>query len=166
MHYNERHNYVRDALRSIARSYGIESTSEPNFYTYESGQRCRPDITFNLPSRNKLTIDVTVVQPSSNRAVTALGEEAARAAAEKLAKHNAAVAAMNHEFVPFAVESHGFMDRGCFYAINKLKGYVAFESRFDFARDMKSAVSTALAKYRAEVLTYVLTHVSLNKKNT
>ena len=166
MHYNERHNYVRDALRSIARSYGIESTPEPNFYTYESGQRCRPDITFNLPSRNKLTIDVTVVQPSSNRAVTALGEEAARAAAEKLAKHNAAVAAMNHEFVPFAVESHGFMDRGCFYAINKLKGYVAFESRFDFARDMKSAVSTALAKYRAEVLTYVLTHVSLNKKNT
>ena len=56
--------------------------------------------------------------------------------------------------------------QGAIAVMNEIAKYVAFEMRFDFKRDMRNAVSTALARYRAEVLTYVLTQTSLNRART
>ena len=64
---------------------------------------------------------------------------------------------MGHQFIPFAVESNGYLGQGAIAVINELTKYVAFESKFDFRRDIKNAVSTALAIYRVEVLNWTLT---------
>ena len=68
-----------------------------------------------------------------------------------------AVSAMGHQFIPFAIESNGHLGQGAIAVINELTKYVAFESKFDFKRDIKNAVSTALAMYRVEVLIGTLT---------
>lgn len=159
IYYVERHDYVKDALRHVANRYGIRTHIEPNYYAYASGQHNRPDITFCIQDRAYIATDVTVVQPSDSRDVTAIGVEAAKAAEKKVQKHSAAVHQMNHVFIPFALETTGHMDVGCYTLINQLKNTIPFDRRIDFSRDMKAAVSIALAQYRAEVLLGTLTHV-------
>src|SRR3989338_2721456 len=164
--YTERHEYVKTAIINIARSYGIQCTPEPSFYIYASGQHNRPDITFHLPTRAHLTTDITVVHSAFDGDPDKLGLKAEQAAIEKDNKHKQAVTALGHQFIPFAIETNGHLGQGAVAVINEITKYVAFELRFDFKRDMKNAVSTALAKYRADVLTYVQTHTSLNRTRT
>jgi hypothetical protein len=152
VHYVERHDYVKNALRYVANRYGIRTHVEPTFYHYASGQHNRPDITFCVQNRGYITTDITVVQPVDSTDETSIGVAATLAASAKVAKHSAAVSLMNHRFIPFAMETTGHMDVGCFTLINTLKHSVPFASRLAFVRDMRGAVSTAMAKYRAEVL--------------
>lgn len=119
-YYTERHNYVRDALIQVARSYGIQCTPEPSNYIYASGQNNRPDITFHLPTRANLTTDITVVHCSYDGDISKIGTRAAQAAAEKDKKHKDAVTAMGHQFIPFALESSGHLDTGAIMVINEL----------------------------------------------
>jgi hypothetical protein len=164
--YTERHEYVKEAVMNIARSYGISCTPEPTMYVYATGQHNRPDIIFHLPSRSHLTTDITVVHSAFSGDPNTLGVKAAEAEMEKNAKHKQAVNALGHTFIPFAIETNGHLGQGAIAVMNEIAKYVAFEMRFDFKRDMRNAVSTALARYRAEVLTYVLTQTSLNRART
>jgi len=155
--YTQRHELVKNSVIRIARAYGIHCTPEPNFYTYPSGQHNRPDCVFHLPARAKLVTDFTVVHTAFDGDVNKLGLQAETAATEKNNKHKQAVSAMGHQFIPFAIESNGHLGQGAIAVINELTKYVAFESKFDFKRDIKNAVSTALAMYRVEVLIGTLT---------
>ena len=150
--FTERHDGVKEALRYVANKYGIHVMVEPSFYTYSNGQHNRPDLTFCVVNRPYVATDITVVGPTSNNNLVTMGQAAHTAAEAKRAKHAAAVNAMNHQFIPFALETTGHFDSGCFDLINALKNTIPFESRIDFVRDIKGAVSTALAEYRAEVL--------------
>ena len=160
IYYNARHDYVKDALRYVANKYAIRSTVEPNFYVYESGQLNRPDITFHLQGRPYVATDVTVVQPAtSTDTTTSIGVEAGKAAEAKVAKHSDAVTKFGHQFIPFALETTGHFEQGCYTLINILANAVAYENKINFIRDIKGAVSTALARYRAEVLLATLSQV-------
>lgn len=162
MHYVERHDYVKNAIRTVANRYGIRAHVEPKYYHYSSGQHNRPDLTFCVQNRAYITTDITIVQPVDSTDEAAIGLAASRASLEKIAKHSAAVSQLGHRFVPFALETTGHMDVGCFALIQQLKSSVPFASRLAFVRDMRGAVSTAMAQYRAEVLRNTLTRVRAN----
>lgn len=159
VHYVDRHDFVKNAIRYVANRYGIRTHVEPTFYHYASGQHNRPDITFCIQNRPYVAIDITVVQPVDSTDISAIGNAASLAAKEKVNKHQAAVSQMNHRFIPFALETTGHMDVGCFLLFNTLKHSVPFASRVHFMRDMRGAVSTAMAQYRATVLLATLTNI-------
>jgi hypothetical protein len=154
-----RHDHVKLAIAHIANRYGIRTTLEPRVYAYPDNSASRPDIIFAVQNCAHIATDVIVVQPVNSTDITAIGSAAAAKAREKIAHHGAAVAQFGHKFIPFALETTGHMDSGCFQLIKTLSNAVPFASRPSFVMDMKAAVSTALAQYRAEVLISTLTHV-------
>jgi hypothetical protein len=160
MNETPRHELVKHAIRRIAQMYGFTTTNEPDFYLYSDKKNKRPDLTFSIPSqRPKIVIDVTVVQPhvKSNEDVVFVGRAAAEAANNKIEKHESAAELQGHRFIPFALETTGYFDRAAKEFINILRNTLPFSSRQNFTRDMYGAVSTALAEYRAEILTLTLT---------
>jgi hypothetical protein len=137
---------VNDALIPVARSYGINCTVEPGFYTYSDGARKRPDITFH--TNPKIATDVTIVYPSSDGVSIA----ARQAAIEKERKHGDAVRAVGHEFVPFAMEVTGVMDNSAEELIRRLGRGLPPNLRQNFYSDMNHAVQVAVARGRANAI--------------
>ena len=139
-----RHNLVVDALCRVARTYGISTTREPKYYTYENEKRERPDITFS--GAPPIATDVTVVQTL----VTA-GANAKAAAKAKRKKHEDAVKRIGHVFHPFVLEATGFTDESCVRTIDAIADSNSMPrwQRFEFTRDMMHATSIAMARGRA-----------------
>ena len=159
-----RHDLVKDAMRTIANRYGFTVYNEPNFYDYLDGLQNRPDLTFCIKSqRPYITTDITIVQPHENPSVEFIGRAALEAANKKIEKHAAAVHKRDHQFIPFALETTGHFDRSARELIRVLKDSLPFSCRLNFMRDMYGAVSTALAEYRAEILTVTLTRARTRK---
>jgi hypothetical protein len=160
-----RHDGVKTAIRRIATTYGFSVYDEPAFYDYMDGLHNRPDLTFCIPTqRPYITTDITIVQPHENTSVEYIGRNAAEAAQKKIEKHAAAVHQRNHQFIPFALETTGHFDNGAKELIRILKDTLPYSSRLNFIRDMYGAVSTALAEYRAEILTSTLTRARTRKE--
>ena len=155
----QRHDLVKDAIRTIATRYGFSVYNEPNFYDYKDGLLNRPDLTFCIPTqRPYLCTDITIVQPDESKPESfQIGLAAARAANAKILKHSAAVHQRDHQFIPFALETTGHFDNGARELIRILKDTLPYSSRVNFHRDMYGAVSTALARYRAEIVQAALT---------
>ena len=140
-----RHGEVQRALVMVARAYNILSTIEPGFYTYESGKLNRPDITFYV--RPPLAIDVSIVSPDFEVDVAA-----SRAAREKVTKHSKAVEGFGHAFLPFVMEVYGHQHESCSQVYSRLSYELEPATRSGFVRDMKNAVSAALARGRVKTL--------------
>jgi hypothetical protein len=136
-----RHNRIRDTLAAVARNFGISTTIEPRFYTYEKADR-RPDIVFHLP--RAVATDVSVVHPSGEE-----GRATRAKAKEKTEIHGAAVKALNHEFIPFVLDTYGTLDRCCKDLIEALKKYVPIHLKSSFEFHAYLSISCALAKTRA-----------------
>lgn len=164
MYDSNRHQLVKDAMRTIASSYGITVYNEPHFYDYLDGLHNRPDLTFCISSQRAfITTDITIVQPHENPSVEFIGRAALEAANKKIEKHAAAVHLRNHQFIPFALETTGHFDRAARELIRVLKDSLPFALRLNFMRDMYGCVSSALAEYRAEILTATLTRAKTRK---
>lgn len=161
----DRHDMVKDAIRRIASRYGIYVYNEPNFYDYAGGVENRPDLTFCLATRRThLTTDITIVQPELAKTGShQIGIAAARAANAKILKHAAAVHQRDHEFIPFALETTGHFDSSAREFIRIIKDSLPFSLKLNFVRDMYGAVSTALARYRAELLVTSLTNAKTRR---
>jgi len=140
-----RHNGVVRALASVCRTYGITTTQEPRFYTYEDGSLNRPDVTFH--TRVPIATDVTIVKSQYE-----VGVAAGNAAAEKVKKHDQAVKRMGHRFIPFAMEIYGHLDKGCEELFDTLSMELTPFTRGVFKRDMRHAVSVALARGKAQAV--------------
>ena len=137
-----RHNMVRDEMARVARRYGISVSTEPTFYSYSSGIRQRPDITFHteLP----VATDVTVVYPTPTP-----GEAASKARAAKYKTHDRAVKALNHRFVPAAFEAYGSFDHHVTRLISTIAAGLPPTLQYGFTREMQKAIAISLAKGRA-----------------
>ena len=144
LEYANRHTYVKHAIRSVLTQYGVQSDNEPNYYNYTTGN-CRPDITVRMVGTKNIAIDLTIVKPDPNE----IGAAAKRAAETKEKIHGAAVAAFDHIFIPFALETTGHMDASCFLFFKLIRNEVQFHHRIQFQRDFFGAISTALARFRA-----------------
>jgi hypothetical protein len=142
-----RHTFVKDAIRFVLARYGVSSTNEPNYYSYNVGD-CRPDITVRMNNSKNIAIDVTIVKPDA----TEIGKAAKEAAAKKTAKHQEPVAAFGHIFMPFAVETTGHFDSECFQFFRAVRQQVVFHHRAQFQRDFFGGISVALARYRATTM--------------
>jgi hypothetical protein len=137
-----RHNRIRDTLAAVARNFGISTTIEPTFYTYDSSSHKRPDIVFHLP--RAVATDVSVVHPSGPE-----GESTRAKAKEKTKIHEAAVKALNHDFIPFVLDTYGAQDRCCKELIESLKKYLPVHLKSPFEFHAYQSISCALAKARA-----------------
>ena len=132
-------------MASVCRTYGITTTQEPRFYTYEDGNLNRPDVTFH--TRVPIATDVTIVKSQYE-----VGVAAGNAAAEKVKKHEQAVKRMGHRFIPFAMEIYGHLDKGCEELFDTLSMELTPFTRGVFKRDMRHAVSVALARGKAQAV--------------
>jgi Reverse transcriptase (RNA-dependent DNA polymerase) len=142
--HTHRHNQVRDTIAAVARSYGIAVTVEPDFYAYpNTGARKRPDITFHTP--NVITTDVTIVKPHIE-----LGHATQQAEQTKIKEHEQAVSAIGHTFIPFAMEVYGHRGISCTNLSKALKKQLPRHLQWTFEMDLNHAVSSALAKARAQ----------------
>ena len=142
-----RHNLVVDALCRIARAYGISTTREPKYYTYDNEKRERPDITFS--GAPPTATDATIVQT-----IGTVGANAKAAARAKRKKHEDAVKKIGHVFHPFVLEATGFTDESCVKMIDAIADGNSMPRwlRFEFTRDMMHATSIAMARGRATAL--------------
>ena len=133
---------VNDALVPVARAYGYTTVVEPRCYTYADAHAKRPDVIFSTTPR--LAIDVTVVFPHGE-----VGLAAAAAAQAKVAKHEQAVQAMGHKFLPFAAEVWGHLDQSALDVIKALARGLSTIRRHSFYVEMNHAISVALARGRS-----------------
>jgi len=76
-----RHNAVRDAIASLASSYGISAIREPKNFIYPTNLK-RPDILF-LTSTIGIATDVSIVSPTLNA-----GDQLKRRETEKVKEHS------------------------------------------------------------------------------
>lgn len=161
----DRHDRVKDAVRCMLSRYGFSVYNEPTFYDYKDGLHNRPDITVCIPTqRPYLTTDFTIVQPDeAKQGSHQIGVAALRAANAKIQKHTAAVHQRDHQFIPFALETTGHFDNGAKEFIRILKDTLPFSSRINFLHDMYGAVSTALAGYRADLISVSLTRAKTRR---
>jgi Reverse transcriptase (RNA-dependent DNA polymerase)/Reverse transcriptase-like len=141
--HTHRHNQVRDAIAAVARANGITVTVEPTFYNYSTAARKRPDITFHTPK--PIATDVTIVKP--HEVMNKATEDAEQA---KSKEHTEAVSALGHTFIPFAMEVYGHRGISCTTLTKALKNQLPRHLQWTFEMDMNHAVSSALAKARAQ----------------
>ena len=140
--HTRRHNMLRDEICRICMSFGISAVKEPTCYQYEVGRK-RPDILF-LTHRILVT-DVTIVKPRDEP-----GEAAKAADEEKRKQHRSAVESKQHVFIPGACEAYGLIGEGLVKLVKELAKDLPLSSQFVFKRTMMSAISTALARSRAQ----------------
>jgi len=140
-----RHNIVRDTIAAIARSYGITTTIEPKFYSYETG-RCRPDITFHVMPK-AIATDVSIVYPEIEAGVAAN-----RAAKAKTDLHTKPVEALEHVFIPFIMETFGYAHESCSKLTKALMAHIPRHRHAAFRFDMEHAASNAIAIARANTI--------------
>lgn len=164
-HAANRHTSLKSAVASVLREFGWSVQNEPNYYDYSpplpaSSQppagaetlrhaHQRPDLTV-LAGKCIATDFVVSCQQGK------LGAHAAAAAEIKKRTHTSAVERMQHTFIPFAVETHGHLDKSATQFINEVMSALPSYVQFHFRIRMLHAVSTALAKARVKsILTMV-----------
>ena len=139
-----RHDQVMyQALVETTRAYGIHCVVEPRKYVYGDAKKNRPDIFWRLSP--PLAIDLTIVAPDA-----VVGAAAAHAAAEKIDKHHAAVAAFGDVFKPFVIELQGHLHEDADDTINRLAKELLPLQRAAFRRDIKHAIAVELARAKAK----------------
>jgi hypothetical protein len=142
--FTHRHTDVKYAIARVLREHGIQTTIEPTFYRYPDGQR-RPDLTAhaNPPAAIDIVICYQENQP---------GDRAAVHAQEKIRIHEAAVNAAQHNFFPFALETHGDVNEKAIKFIRHVSNNLQPHLHRHFERRMLQAVSSQLAKSRVQAL--------------
>ena len=141
--YVPRHEAVVRAIVRLLRQYGFAVTLEPENFVYAGANHNRPDILVHvIPA---LVTDVTVVMQDGK-----VGVAAKRAAAEKTKKHEQAVNDAGAQFCPFALEVHGHTDACVDTFWKHLAQHLESYKRWQFLVDARHAVSTALARWRAD----------------
>lgn len=148
-----RHQWLKQALGNVYRSWGGNISIEPGFYTYENTDvKHRPDITFYTNSKAVCT-DLSIVSPDVDFDNARRGAAASRQAKAKSKHHQAAVSKMEHVFIPFVMETSGHFDRDCFKMITALSDIARGpRARHVFKRDLIGAASTSIAKFRSEAI--------------
>ena len=140
-----RHDAVVQALYNCAKRHNIPATREPHFYIYDNGKDNKPDITFNTVP--KFVTDVTIVNPERNCAMD--GPTGAAAATAKYKKHAKAANDMNHQFIPFAMETFGHFDVSAAKVVarltKELPEYIANEFRQEVFHDCSTALAEGVA---------------------
>jgi hypothetical protein len=111
--HTHRHNLVRDALATTARSFGMTVSKEPTVYPYDGGVHKRPDLLF-MVKPTPIVTDVTIVSAFDDEP----GAAARAAEAQKTLIHATACSRLEHQFVPFAMESSGFIGQEAFLNLN------------------------------------------------
>jgi hypothetical protein len=139
-----RHNLVRDTMITVANSFGITVTKEPNHYVYPFGKK-RPDILF----RTSLGIatDVSIVSPTGAPGIAL--KEAERV---KIRDHSAIVANQQDLFIPAVFEVYGLFGQGFVNLSRNLAGSLPPVMATEFERELKHQISFALAKGRSSAL--------------
>jgi ribonuclease HI len=143
--FNHRHDGVVHAIAAVARSYAIPVTVEPKMYHYHTGEANRPDLV--LHQAVPIATDVTIVCSD-----TADRSEVKHAAQAKRTKHEDAVKRFGHEFIPFAMDVHGYRDPSCFQFADAVSRQLPIHLQRSFRFDLAHAVSRALAVKRAETI--------------
>jgi hypothetical protein len=141
-----RHNAVRNALTTAARSFGVNCQQEPRLYTdlYENGHQ-RPDITFfTYPP---IVTDISVVMPEHDVDVAAT-----RVAKEKVREHEQTVARVGHKFIPFVMESYGHFHAQAHQLIMQVASFLPPHLQRACVMSMTHATSTALAVTRGDAI--------------
>ena len=146
IHVGVRHTMLKCALACVARRYGITAVLEPTCYVYQNEIQQRPDILFYTAHTRTVT-DVSIMSPKPIP-----GAAAAAKASEKVKIHSAATKHLNHQFIPFVMETSGHFDSACFELFNKLAENVPFHERIAFKRDLHGAASCAIAEFRASAV--------------
>ena len=88
---------------------------------------------------------MTVVAPNPRL----IGQAAANAALEKVRDHEEPTKSKQHAFIPFAMETNGFMHSGCRLLAGTLANSMPKHLRHAFLRDFMGSAATALARFRA-----------------
>jgi hypothetical protein len=128
----------------VCNSFGLSVTKEPTFYTYDDAQR-RPDLTIHTST--PIVTDATIVNSTGE-----IGAAAQEAAKQKVKLHQDPVAALNHVFIPFALEIWGHMDEQCTKFFEKIAQDLMPTIRWRFCFEARYAVSCALARGRSATM--------------
>lgn len=139
-----RHNLVKYGIVEVLRRYALHAIVEPNMYVYPPGEaHRRPDIT--VMATPPLATDIVVVQQHG----LIVGQNAEKEAAVKNATHAEAVGKFGHQFIPIAMETHGFKDKSCYDWVNRIRSFVQPHLADRIRDDLHQAMACALAKSRA-----------------
>ena len=144
-----RHNRIRDAIIRYARENGITCQAEPRMYIYADGKRHRPDIAFYIGGQVTTTTDLTVV---ALKAGAQPGSAAQHADEAKTNEHKTATAALGHDFIPCAIETHGYLGKGALKLFKRLSLQVIPSLQKSFVCELTHIVATTMAATRADAL--------------
>ena len=158
-----RHTMLKQAVAKILREFGLCVRMEPNFYNYDlqandaprapaCSQQRRPVAQHHRPDLNVDACSTIAVDFVISCQDGAVGEHAKKAAQIKNNTHKSAVEAAGHHFSPFAVETHGHMDKSAINFIKSVAAVLPQYLHFPFQRRMQHAVSVALAKARVSTV--------------
>jgi hypothetical protein len=140
-----RHNAVRDAIASLASSYGISAIREPKNFIYPTNLK-RPDILF-LTSTIGIATDVSIVSPTLNA-----GDQLKRRETEKVKEHSLAVQQAQCVFTPCVFEVYGLMGKSVHELIQQLSLTLPPVLQQSFRQEFRHTVSTTLATARSRAL--------------
>jgi len=149
-----RHNLIKFSVKGVLERVGLQTVLEPTNYShlYGSGAAQRPDLTVWHPLPVPVTTDFVIVQQTGG----VPGKAANVAAKIKIDTHEKVVNKLNHRFVPFVMEAHGFEHSSVASFINHvsvtLPGYLKRELHID----IRTAASVALARARYHAVIHVL----------
>ena len=142
--FSSRHDRViMDALVKIPRLYGIPVSSEPLFYCgyNEDGRQGRPDVEYAVMPR--IVVDLSIVSPDAKHPP---GYNAHIKAEEKIKRHDAAVKAGGGVFVPFIMETNGYLHHAGTEVIKALARHVVPYQRPFFHADIRRAIAISLVR--------------------
>ena len=147
--YTRRHDTVKHrALLRLPRTYGIPCTDEPRMYEhfYEDGSAGRPDVLYH--TARSIAIDLSIVCQHEEP-----GQHAHVVAQQKIRRHQKAVEAAGHIFVPFIVETTGWLHSTASELIHSLAVHCVDPwLQRQFIYDMHRTLSVSLAEQKAEAL--------------
>ena len=144
--YLTRHDAVKnDALVLIPRAYGIVCTPEPvtySAYYSDDTQKRRPDVEYHLCKH--VAIDLSIVHPGAGEP----GQRAQAAATRKVKAHSKAVEQVGHIFVPFILETDGYLHADAFELIRTLANQLQPWMKHFFIYDIMRALSVSLERQK------------------
>lgn len=144
--HTRRHNALRDAVINTAIKFGITTTKEPRFYTYESGKSQRPDATFHSEPLT-VSVDFAIMSPTHIPGQAIKDEEK-----RKCKTHDSAVNRLGHSFYPIVCEAYGLMGKQVIHFIDQLCNMITPGQRLQFKREMIYTISNSLAISRANAI--------------
>ena len=151
--YTSRHDAVKEAaLVAIPRKYGIPCTVEPetyaSYYSDNDPHRRRPDVEYHTSKH--IAIDLSIVYPYEGKKP---GTRAAEQAQAKWTAHHRAVEAAEHIFIPFVIETTGYLDPEAFKLIKALASQIHMWQKRAFTNEITRAISVALTRQKVRAIT-------------